>query len=263
MDYQTDDQLSDWVDEKLAAGRTATDWVPSTAEGLTRFRQRRQAYRRTQRKAAWVAAGAIALSVATLSFPATRVYAQLCAQACVVETSRVTQFILDRVHPKPSARVARQTAPDFTLVDSEGRTVQLASLRGKVVLLNFWATWCRPCGVEIPWFMEFQKEYAGRGLSVVGVSVDEDGWNSVRPFIARLGVNYPVVVGGDEIVQLFGGLDSLPTTLIIDRSGRVAVTHVGLVSRQTYEDDVRAVLNENGAGSSRSPSVAMSGDTAR
>ena len=248
MDSRNRHSTGDWVDQQLAAGRIEADWVPNTASALTRFRQRRDASRRNRQKAGWIAIGAVALVITTLSSPLTRVYAQKCAQACVAETSRVTQFVLARVIPgsaaKPIIPLERQLAPDFALTDAEGRTVQLSALRGKVVLLNFWATWCKPCGVEIPWFIDFQRDYRDRGLSVVGISVDDDGWKSVKPYIAGLGVNYQVMVGGDAIIRRYGGLNSLPTTLVIDRSGRVAVTHIGLVSRQAYETGIRTVLNE-------------------
>ena len=247
MDTRNRHSTEDWVDRQLADGPMPTDWVPDTAQALTRFRQRRDADRRNRMKAAWIAGGAAVLAIAAFSFPPARVFARECAQACVAETSRVTQFVLENVKPSSAANlitgVERHMAPDFALTNAEGRTVQLSALRGRVVLLNFWATWCKPCGVEIPWFVDLQRDYGERGLSVVGISVDDDGWKSVKPYIAGLRVNYPVMIGGDAIIRLYGGLDSLPTTLVIDRNGRVAATHIGLVSRQTYETGIRAVLS--------------------
>src|ERR1700689_1116826 len=102
------------------------------------------------------------------------------------------------------ASCARQRpTPDFALKDSTGQMVQLSDYRGKVVLLNFWATWCAPCKVEIPWFMEFQREYKDRSFAVLGVSMDEDGWDAVRPYINEHKFNYRVVVGNDDIGKLY------------------------------------------------------------
>jgi peroxiredoxin len=136
----------------------------------------------------------------------------------------------------------RKGAPDFTLKDASGAAVKLSDYRGKVVVLNFWATWCGPCKVEIPWFMSFEKEYKDRDFAVLGVSMDDDGWKSVKPYVADKKINYRVVIGSDEVSTLYGGVDSLPTTFIIDRSGRVASVHIGLVSKITYENEITKLL---------------------
>ena len=136
----------------------------------------------------------------------------------------------------------RNPAPDFTLTDANGKQVRLSDYKGKVVLLNFWATWCGPCKFEIPWFIEFQKTHKDRGFTVIGVSLDEDGWESVKPYIQAKGVNYPVVVGSETVDQHYGGIEALPTSFLIDREGRIANTHVGLVSKKQYEDDILDLL---------------------
>jgi peroxiredoxin len=138
---------------------------------------------------------------------------------------------------------ARKPAPNFTLLDSNGAKVTLASLKGKVVLLNFWATWCGPCQVEIPWFVEFNKTYKARGLAVVGVSMDEDGWKSVKPYLATKKIDYPIVVGTEDVAKSYGGVDSLPSTFIIDRDGKIAFSHSGLVGKDTYETEIRSLLD--------------------
>jgi len=137
---------------------------------------------------------------------------------------------------------ARKPAPNFTLLDSNGAKVTLASFKGKVVLLNFWATWCGPCQVEIPWFIEFNKTYKARGLAVVGVSMDEDGWKSVKPYLATKKIDYPIVVGTEDVAKSYGGVDSLPSTFIIDRDGKIAFSHSGLVGKDTYETEIRGLL---------------------
>ena len=136
----------------------------------------------------------------------------------------------------------RKATPDFALKDATGEIVKLSSYKGKVVLLNFWATWCGPCKIEIPWFMDFQKTYKDRDFAVLGVSMDEDGWDAVKPYVDQKKMNYRVVLGNDEISHLFGSIESLPTTIIIDREGRIASMHVGLVSKSTYEKEIEKLL---------------------
>ncbi len=138
--------------------------------------------------------------------------------------------------------VKQRPTPDFALKDASGQTVQLSDYHGKVVLLNFWATWCAPCKIEIPWFMEFQREYKDRDFAVLGVSMDEDGWDAVRPYMADHKFNYRIVVGNDDIGKLFGEIDDLPTTFLIDRDGHVAKKHVGLISKSDYQDEITEML---------------------
>jgi peroxiredoxin len=141
------------------------------------------------------------------------------------------------------ASCARQRpTPDFALKDSTGQTVQLSDYHGKVVLLNFWATWCAPCKIEIPWFMEFQREFKDRDFAVLGVSMDDDGWEAVRPYMADHKFNYRVVVGNDDVGKLFGEIDDLPTTFLIDRDGHIAKKHVGLISKNDYKDEITALV---------------------
>jgi peroxiredoxin len=144
----------------------------------------------------------------------------------------------------------RKPAPDFTLKDAGGTSVKLSDLRGKVVLLNFWATWCGPCALEIPWFIEFEQQFKSRGLEVVGVSMDEDGWAAIKPYVAEHKLNYHVLLGNDSVSQLFGGVESLPTTFVIDREGRFAFPpHVGLPGKNEYLSEIQALLDENQANS--------------
>ena len=137
----------------------------------------------------------------------------------------------------------RKNAPEFALRDVNGATVRLSDYRGKVVLLNFWATWCDPCRVEIPWFIEFEQKNKDRGFAVIGISMDEQGWKVVRPFLAQMKVNYRNVVGTDMLAQLYGGVESLPTTFLIDREGRVASGHLGLVSKSVYQNEIQELLS--------------------
>lgn len=133
-------------------------------------------------------------------------------------------------------------APDFSLKNAKGETLRLADYRGKVVLLNFWATWCAPCRTEIPWFVEFEKRFQTRGFTVLGVSMDEEGWKVIDPYAAAHKINYPIVLGNEEVNEDYGGIEALPTTLLIGRDGKVAFLHAGLISRDDYEKEIRSLL---------------------
>ena len=138
---------------------------------------------------------------------------------------------------------SRKAAPAFTLKDSNGTSVKLSDYLGKVVLLNFWATWCGPCKVEIPWFIEFEQKHKDNGFAVVGISMDEDGWETVKPYIEARRVNYRILMGDDATAQSFGGVESLPTSFLIDRQGRVASVHIGLVSKSSYQNEIIQLLD--------------------
>ena len=135
-----------------------------------------------------------------------------------------------------------RNAPEFTLRDSTGANVHLSDYKGKVVLLNFWATWCGPCNIEIPWFIDLERKYQGRGFAVLGVSMDDEGWKVVKPFIEMKKINYPVLLGSDEISRLYGDIESLPTTLLIDREDKIASLYTGVVSRDIYEREISQLL---------------------
>jgi peroxiredoxin len=128
---------------------------------------------------------------------------------------------------------AAETAPDFALKDANGATVRLSNYRGKIVLLDFWATECGGCKLEIPWFIELAREYKDRGLAVIGVSMDilyedlhdaNEGWSRVKPFVAAQRVNYPILMGDDSVTRAYR-VESLPITLLLDRTGKIIFTH--------------------------------------
>ncbi|MBI1789220.1 MAG: TlpA family protein disulfide reductase [Acidobacteria bacterium] len=237
MEKNSEFDLSRWVDDRLATLRPDGDWQPDAVRGLDRLRELRAARSGRRRRWTLAVAAAVAACLVLMAFPAPRALAERCVAACLSESIQVRQLLW----PSPPGPV-RAYAPDFNLTDASGKQVKLSDYRGKVVLLNFWATWCPPCRVEIPWFIEFQRTYGDRDFVVLGVSFDEDGWKAVQPFMEENKINYPVVIGGDDIAALYGGLSSLPTTLIIDKSGRIATTHVGLVSKGDYEAGIRAML---------------------
>ena len=132
--------------------------------------------------------------------------------------------------------------PRINLADAEGRVWSSRDLEGKAVLLNFWATWCAPCRREMPLFDEMQRRYEAHGFTVMAVSVDQEGWNVVRPYIDGLKPNYPVFVADESITREFGGINTLPTTYFVRRNGTIHAKHVGELSRSHMIQDIEALL---------------------
>ena len=134
-----------------------------------------------------------------------------------------------------AAEDLRKTAPPFP---------ELAKDKGKVVLLNFWETTCGACKLEIPWLMEFEKQFKASGFTVLGVALDEAGWKSVRPFIRQKKLNYPVMIGSNDFADQYK-VAALPMTFLIDRQGRIAAEHTGLLDRAQFEKEIRRLLDEH------------------
>ena len=132
-------------------------------------------------------------------------------------------------------------APDFSLPDLDGHLLQLSSFRGKVVLLDFWATWCDSCREEIPHFIELQNKYGGQGLQIIGVSMD-DAREPVREFYQHFRMNYPVVMGNAEVGKLYGGVLGLPVAFVIGTDGRIYAKHTGATESSGFEHDVKELL---------------------
>jgi thiol-disulfide isomerase/thioredoxin len=145
-----------------------------------------------------------------------------------------------------SADPSGRLAPDFELKSIDGKSYKLADLRGKAVLLNFWATWCPPCKIEIPWFIELQKQYAGQGLIIVGVAMDDDSNKQkvVSDFANEMKIDYPILLGTDQVADQYGGVDALPTTFFIGRDGKIVRRVMGLAGHSEFEDDIQAALKE-------------------
>jgi peroxiredoxin len=137
----------------------------------------------------------------------------------------------------------RSAAPDIKLKDRHGRVVDLQSLRGEVVLLDFWATWCGGCKQELPWFQEFHTKYRARKFSVVAISMDSDGRQVVQPFVERLGLHFAILLDDGDASKRYN-VQSMPAAFLIDRDGRVAARYVGLVDRTNLEDNIKSVLAE-------------------
>jgi thiol-disulfide isomerase/thioredoxin len=176
----------------------------------------------------WILAGVAALALAILTLPrvsGTRgaLFARGGGQAC-----------------PPNARPANLS---FSLKDIHGKGVNLASLKGKVILLDFWATWCGPCKMEIPGFVELQDKYGKDGLVVIGVAV-EDSIESIKPFVAQYKMNYIVVNGSDrnDLQDAYGPMLGIPTTFLIGRDGKVCAKHTGVASKEQFEKEIRSLL---------------------
>ncbi len=209
-----------WVEERLAMLTPPAEWQPDIPRALARFHERRSGHRTAARKWTWAMAAALAASASLLAFPAPRAVAQRiwapCLEACAGLFTN-----------KPGAPQAE---------------LRLSDYKGKVVLLNFWATWCPPCKLEMPWFAEFEKAYASQGFAVIGVAMDEDGWKSVKPCLEMLKIDYKIVLGDQSIAQSFGGVESLPATFLIDREGKIVARHFGIVSKNVYQDEIARLL---------------------
>jgi thiol-disulfide isomerase/thioredoxin len=132
---------------------------------------------------------------------------------------------------------------NFTMKDINNKEVKLSALKGKVILLDFWATWCGPCKIEIPWFKEFKDKYGKSGLEVVGV-VTEDTMDKARPFAAEWKMNYTIVDGNgrDDLDDAFGPMFGLPITLVISRDGKICAKHVGLSGKDQFEKEIKSLL---------------------
>jgi thiol-disulfide isomerase/thioredoxin len=132
---------------------------------------------------------------------------------------------------------------NFTIKDVQGKNVRLSDYKGKVILLDFWATWCGPCKIEIPWFVEFQNKYGPQGLQVVGVSVD-DTVEMLRPYVKDLKMNYPVLLGlhHDDIQDAYGPLWGIPVTAVISRDARICAKHSGISSKENIEKEIKSLL---------------------
>jgi thiol-disulfide isomerase/thioredoxin len=139
---------------------------------------------------------------------------------------------------------SRKPLPQVALTDSKGAPVDLSAYKDRVVLLDFWATWCEGCKEEIPWFMEFQDKYNKMGLTVVGASLDDNGWKSVKPYLQEHKINYRIVIGTFESAKQFGVDKGMPISVLIDRTGKIADVHLGMVDRAAFEREIQALLKE-------------------
>jgi peroxiredoxin len=146
--------------------------------------------------------------------------------------------------PACDPKVAKPAKLDFTLKDMNGRDVRLADFKGKVILLDFWATWCGPCKTEIPGFVDLHNRYGKDGLVVIGVSVD-DTLDKLKPFVSQFKMNYTVLQGlnrDDFVEEAYGPMLGIPTTFIIGRDGKICAKHIGMASKEAFEQEIKSLL---------------------
>jgi thiol-disulfide isomerase/thioredoxin len=147
----------------------------------------------------------------------------------------------------PAHELMGNLAPDFELQTLDGNNLKLSDLRGKAVLLNFWATYCGPCKIEMPWFVELQKEYGPQGFQIVGVAMDDASTEDIAKFAKEMGVNYPILLGKESVGESYGGVNALPTTFFLDRDGKIIAREFGLQSRSVFVDHIKKALNQGQA----------------
>lgn len=188
-----------------------------------------------------------------LPMKTTRVLLPLFAAAAVLLGTTACSPKKEDKPPVPKATAAAKpvgelpkigVAPKWSLKDLEGKVISSDDLKGKVVILDFWATWCPPCRAEIPGYVELQKQYGKDGLVIVGASADEAGPGVVKDFAAKLGINYTMVMMDEAISSAFGGIEALPTTFLIDRNGQIRDRKVGMEEKAEYEQKILSVLGE-------------------
>jgi cytochrome c biogenesis protein CcmG/thiol:disulfide interchange protein DsbE len=234
---------TNWVDARLASLAPQEAWNPDFRVAHSRLHERLAGVRRSwSRVIGWSAVlvtASLIIGLGLTSAPAPRVLAQRCIDCSIA--------LWQSISPDAPAEVNliavsdRVAAPDFMLTDENGKSVRLSERKGKVVLVNFWATWCGGCQIEIPWFRNLYTKYKNAGLDAIGISMDSDGWVSVRPYLKEKPIAYTIVIGNDTTAKEFH-VTAMPVTVLIDRQGRIAATHSGIVAKATYEAEIESLL---------------------
>lgn len=196
-----------------------------------------------------------------MNVPASRTGSGRNPLALVVVTLVVSAMLYFGFHmarrsdANPGASITKSgIAPDFALETLDGKNLRLSDLRGKAVLLNFWATWCGPCKIETPWLVELQKQYGAQGLQVIGVAMDDSGKDDIAKFAQDMGVNYPVLLGKEAVGDEYGGVPALPESFFIGRDGKIVDRIIGLRGKGDIEEAIRKALDTK-------PATAQAGST--
>ncbi|MFQ5867738.1 MAG: TlpA disulfide reductase family protein [bacterium] len=163
----------------------------------------------------------------------------ICSSGCEVKTEREE---IGKLEEEIKAEKEWGNAPDFTLSKLDGNSLTLSDFKGKVIILNFWATWCPPCRMEIPDFVELYEKYKDEGLLIIGVNLDGGDSRSVKQFLEKYKINYPIVLGNVKVTEDYGGIRAIPTTFVIDRNGNIREKYVGYRPRATFEDQAKKLL---------------------
>ena len=144
----------------------------------------------------------------------------------------------------PAVNTDEQTAPEFSLIDTRGKKISLSDFRGKVVIIDFWATWCPPCRRGIPDLISLKKEYKNK-VVIIGISLDVQTKKDVVPFMKKMGINYPVVYATNGVVRAYGNIDAIPTSFVISKDGKIVNHHVGLTPKEVYKDEINKLLKQS------------------
>lgn len=241
-------RVNTWVDERMSALNSDSNWQPNVPAGYERLTKLGATTKWIGRRTILLtAATVVGVCLAVMAYPSPKVFARRCIAECKVVWQNLS--LSPRTPASLTPENARYSAPDFALKDAHDQDVKLSEQKGKVVLVNFWATWCHGCQLEIPWFIDFQKKYEKQGLVVIGISMDEDGWKSVRPWLNEKQVNYPIVIGNQALADRYG-LNGMPLTTLVDRDGKIADVHVGVVDKDATEQKIQALLKQS-AGNSK------------
>lgn len=241
MDTNNSIQENRWIQECLTTLNPDEQWHPDVSAGLRNFRESQ--VQRTSIGKRWMFAATTAAigCLCLLALPSPKVLAHRCLECTVAVWHSLAPSASVQANLKSPAE--RTLAPDFDLKDANGADFKLSGLKNKVVLVNFWATWCGGCQEEIPLLIELQKMYGDQGVVVVGISMDDDGWKSVRPWLKEKKVNYPIVIGNRELADRYK-LVGMPLTALVDRQGRIAELRPGLVDKAEVQQKIKALLHE-------------------
>lgn len=238
MDKSYEMDLNRWVDDKLATLSSTDKWQPDTERALARLKELHGHKGGRVMLWPWAAAPLLALCLCLAVLPRSRSFA-----LHVWEELTSGNVNLPPASAAVKTLIEGQPAPDFHLKDAWGQELQVSAFKGKVVLLNFWATWCEGCQEEIPAFIDFQEKYRNRGFATVGISTDADGWAVVKPYLEASRINYSIVIGNDDVAKRYG-VGSMPMTYLIDRNGKIAATYVGLVDKNNCENVINRLLGK-------------------
>jgi peroxiredoxin len=219
MENNKNSDAKQWVEDRLSMLLPNDSWQPDLAGGLASFRMKRDKTRLLRSRWIWATTCTTLLGILIITFPTSRLLAARYVSACVNLLGRLSGDAPKLTYAELGDR---KPTPDVTIITSGGMSTALSEVHGKVVLLTFWKPDCRTCDIEMAWFKEFQQDYRERNF----VFLDHQ------------------VVGGDDILRLFGGPQTLPTTFLIDKTGRIAVSHVGLCPKHEYQTAIEALLNE-------------------
>jgi cytochrome c biogenesis protein CcmG/thiol:disulfide interchange protein DsbE len=163
---------------------------------------------------------------------------------CAKNTSNENTPPVNQMYAPGDNNTTNNPAPDFTLTSTSDKTIKLSDYKGKIIIVDFWATWCPPCRRGIPDLIEIQKQY-GKDVVVIGISMDTDSKSDVVPFVQQMGINYPVAYATSGVVQSYGGVESIPSSFVIDKNGNIVDTHIGLVPKSDFTSLIDKLLRKS------------------